>query len=92
MFETKYIVTSATELREMVPPARLAQQTKVLSQLDGHCSRWIERSPLVVVASADSLGSVDLSPKGDPPGFVRVLDSKTLAIPDRPAIAVSTRF
>jgi PPOX class probable FMN-dependent enzyme len=38
----------------------------------------------VLIASTDGEGSIDISPKGDPPGFVRVLDDTTLAIPDRP--------
>jgi predicted pyridoxine 5'-phosphate oxidase superfamily flavin-nucleotide-binding protein len=38
----------------------------------------------VVVSSASATGAMDVSPNGDPPGFVRVLDAKTLAIPDRP--------
>ena len=44
---------------------------------------FIERSPLVVVATCDADGRLDASPKGDPPGFVHVNDSTTLAIPER---------
>ncbi|MEC9114099.1 MAG: MSMEG_1061 family FMN-dependent PPOX-type flavoprotein [Actinomycetota bacterium] len=84
MFDSRYVVTTAEELRELVPPPRSAQQTKVLSSLDEHCCRWIQRSPFVVVCSTDSSGNMDLSPKGDPAGFVQILDDKTLAIPDRP--------
>lgn len=57
---------------------------KVVSELDGICRDFIERSPFVIVASSDSAGRVAVSPKGDPPGFVKVLDDKTLAIPERP--------
>ena len=84
MFDSQYVIKTAAELRGLVPPPRPAQQTKVLSALDEHCRRWIERSPFVVISSIDSAGRMDLSPKGDPPGFVRVLDDRTLAIPDRP--------
>ena len=83
-FDPRSVVTSVEELRRLVPPPRPAQQTKVLSALDEHGRRWIERSPFMVVASADGAGRTDLSPKGDPPGFVRILDDRTLAIPDRP--------
>lgn len=84
MFDPQHVITTATELRSLVPPPRPAQQTKVLTSLDGHCRRWIERSPFVVVCSMDAAGRMDLSPKGDPPGFVRILDDHTVAVPDRP--------
>ena len=42
----------------------------------------IERSPFVVIATCDADGRLDASPKGDPPGFVHVIDSTTLAIPE----------
>ncbi|MEL6258562.1 MAG: MSMEG_1061 family FMN-dependent PPOX-type flavoprotein, partial [Pseudomonadota bacterium] len=49
-----------------------------------HCGAFINRSPFVLMASFDADGRVDVSPKGDPAGFVKILDDKTLAIPDRP--------
>lgn len=48
------------------------------------CRRFIAACPFVIVASRGADGRIDVSPKGDPPGFVAVLDEKTLAIPDRP--------
>ena len=64
------------------PNARvLAKDRKAV---DGQCREFIARSPFVLVASTDSRGHMDISPKGDPAGFVRVLDESTLAIPDRP--------
>ena len=84
MIDSQHVITTADDLRRLIPPPRPAQETKVLSALDGHCRRWIERSPFVVVSSVDSSGKMDLSPKGDPPGFVQILDDETLAIPDRP--------
>ena len=59
-------------------------ERKVLPRLDLHCRRFIELSPLIVVATADANGQLDASPRGDPPGFVRVLDDTMLLIPDRP--------
>ena len=84
MLDPQHVITAADELRRVVPPPRPAQETKVLSALDVHCRRWIQRSPFVVVSSIDSAGRMDLSPKGDPPGFVQILDDETLVIPDRP--------
>jgi PPOX class probable FMN-dependent enzyme len=57
---------------------------KTLSRLDRHCIAFIERAPFVLISSADGDGRMDISPKGDAPGFVRVLDDQTLLIPDRP--------
>ncbi len=82
--DPRHVITTAAELRALVPPARPAQQTKVLAALDDHGRRWIGRSPFIVIASSDAAGRMDVSPKGDPPGFVRILDDRTLAVPDRP--------
>lgn len=84
MIDPKHVISSSQQLRELVAPPRAAQQTKVLGALDDHGRRWIERSPFVVVSSVGADGRMDVSPKGDPPGFVQVLDDHTLAIPDRP--------
>lgn len=84
MFDSSFVIHDADELRELVPGPRRTQETKVLDSLDRHGRAWIQRSPFIVIASRDSAGRLDLSPKGDPAGFVRVLDDSTLAIPDRP--------
>ncbi|MDA3039782.1 MAG: pyridoxamine 5'-phosphate oxidase family protein [Actinomycetota bacterium] len=83
-FDPRHLITSVDELRSFVDPPRPAQLTKVMQSLDLHCRRWIERSPFIVVSSVDAGGRMDLSPKGDEPGFVRILDERTLAVPDRP--------
>jgi PPOX class probable FMN-dependent enzyme len=57
---------------------------KTLSSLDRHCLTFIGRTPFVLIASNDAAGRMDISPKGDAPGFVKVLDEHTLVIPDRP--------
>lgn len=57
---------------------------KVLPMLDMHARHFIRLCPFLVLASADGQGQVDASPRGDPPGFVQVLDDRTLLIPDRP--------
>jgi PPOX class probable FMN-dependent enzyme len=57
---------------------------KVIDRLDGHCRAFIGLAPFVLVATADTEGSCDVSPKGGPPGFVKVLDERRLAIPDAP--------
>ncbi len=56
---------------------------KVLSALDKHCIHFIGIAPFLVLGSAAADGAADVSPKGDAPGFVKVLDPRRLAIPDR---------
>ncbi|MFC3723943.1 pyridoxamine 5'-phosphate oxidase family protein [Neoaquamicrobium sediminum] len=57
---------------------------KELRLLDHHARSFIGRSPFVLIGSSDNAGNADVTPKGDRPGFVAVLDDHTLAIPDRP--------
>ena len=56
---------------------------KSLSELDKHCGTFIGRAPFMLIASADANGRTDVSPKGGPVGFVKIIDKNTLAIPDR---------
>ena len=76
-------ITTESELREILgtPTQRAAE--KVIDCIDEHCAALIAHSPFLVISSADADGNMDVSPKGDPAGFVRVLDEKTLIIPDR---------
>ena len=67
----------------MGKPSELAAK-KSITRLDKHCREFISRSPFVCIGTTDGAGNADVSPKGDPPGFVQVLDDKTLFIPDRP--------
>ncbi len=77
-------VTNNAELRQVYqPPAPRAVQ-KVLDRLDVHCRNFIALSPLCVLSSSNADGQADASPRGDPPGFVKVLDERTLLLPDRP--------
>ncbi len=78
------IINTREQLRSILrePSERVARKT--LRSLDKHCGVFIGRSPFLLLASADVEGNVDVSPKGDPPGFVKVLDRQTLVIPDRP--------
>jgi uncharacterized protein len=78
-------VSSEQELREIMgEPIAQAVVDKSLSALDRHCRAFIGRSPFVLISSSDAGGRSDISPKGDPPGFVGVLNDHTLVIPDRP--------
>ena len=80
---TEHVIGSVEELRSRYgEPSELALK-KSLDRLDQHCRRFIGLSPFVVLASAGADGRVDCSPRGDPPGFVAVLDDRTLLLPDR---------
>jgi PPOX class probable FMN-dependent enzyme len=77
-------VTTLDELRAVIRPPSELVRAKEVDAFDEYCRDFIARSPFVLIASTDGEGSIDISPKGDPPGFVQVLDDRTLAIPDRP--------
>lgn len=78
------VIQNRDQLRAVLEEPRELVTRKTLSYLDKHCGAFIGRSPFVLLASADSNGNTDVSPKGDPIGFVKILDKNTLAIPDRP--------
>ncbi len=63
-------------------PSQLTQQ-KFLTELDEHCEAMIRLSSFVCLATSAADGSLDISPRGDPPGSVKVLDRHTLLVPDR---------
>jgi predicted pyridoxine 5'-phosphate oxidase superfamily flavin-nucleotide-binding protein len=70
----KVVITDPAQFRELMgkpPPPCVA---KTIAILDRHCRTFIARSPFVLIASASVRGQMDISPKGDAQGFVRVLD------------------
>jgi PPOX class probable FMN-dependent enzyme len=77
-------IRSQDALRALYGSARERSVKKELPQLDAHCTRFIALSPLVVVASSAGNQALDASPRGGEPGFVKVLGSGTLLIPDAP--------
>jgi uncharacterized protein len=64
-------------------PAELVRK-KIADRLNPLTRQFVERSPFVVVATGRPDGGLDVSPRGDPAGFVRILDERTLLLPDRP--------
>ena len=78
------VVTGQEELRELVGQPNELTVQMVLPALDQHCRAFIAHSPFLLIGTSNSAGRGDVSPKGDPPGFVQVLDDRTLVIPDRP--------
>ncbi|CAM3336797.1 pyridoxamine 5'-phosphate oxidase family protein [Paenibacillus lupini] len=80
---TQMIHTEA-ELRSLIGfPSELVEH-KVIPAIDHNCRDFINKSPFVFLSTSDSHGKCDVSPRGDAPGFVHVLDDKHLVIPERP--------
>ncbi len=76
-------LTDLDRLRAHLGPVSPLAAAKIRSRLDRHARHFIALSPFLVIASADAEGRLDASPRGDPPGFVQVLDDATLLLPDR---------
>jgi len=78
------IINSRSRLRELLPEFEGPFISKVADHVTEPARRFIAASPFIGIATIGSDGNIDVSPKGDPPGFVEVLDDHTLIIPDRP--------
>ncbi len=79
------LITTEQSLREIIPaPVRQTTWDKSFPYIDEFAAAFIGKSPFVMIATANRQGQMDISPKGDPAGFVQVIDEKTIAIPDRP--------
>lgn len=77
-------ISSHEELRAHYRPASENALRKELRRLDDHARKFLANSPFVLIGTSDDKGNADVTPRGDRPGFVAVLDDITLAIPDRP--------
>jgi hypothetical protein len=78
------VITTHERLRELRKPPRELVRNKSIDHIDDICRQYIAAAPFIMIATRGADGLLDLSPKGDPAGFVAVLDDNTLAIPDRP--------
>ena len=84
VIKPEYLVQTEAALRALFPPVHTLAALKSLGFLDTHAREFIRRSPFLTIGTQNRDGKADVSPRGDPAGFVRVLDDRTLAIPDRP--------
>ncbi len=82
--ETVRTITSERELREIIGAPTDIVKAKLADRLNELTRQFVERSPFVCVATSGRDGGLDVSPRGDPAGFVRVLDETTLLVPERP--------
>lgn len=81
---TTETIRSEAQLRDLVGEPAPLTCAKISDRLNPMTRLFVERSPLVCLATSDADGTCDLSPRGDPAGFVRILDERTLLIPERP--------
>jgi PPOX class probable FMN-dependent enzyme len=84
MAVTRSTITDEAELRAVVGAPTELVLGKIADRLNNLTRQFVERSPFVCVATARPDGGLDVSPRGDPAGFVRILDERTLLLPDRP--------
>jgi PPOX class probable FMN-dependent enzyme len=77
-------ITDEVELRSVIGAPTDLVVGKIADRLNRLTRQFVERSPFVCVATARPDGGLDVSPRGDPAGFVRILDERTLLLPERP--------
>ncbi|REK77041.1 pyridoxamine 5'-phosphate oxidase family protein [Paenibacillus paeoniae] len=80
----KHVLSTEDEIRQIVGYPSEVVQKKTIQELDHHCRTFISLSPLLFMATSDVQGYCDVSPRGDSPGSVYVMDNKHLVIPERP--------
>ncbi len=80
----RHEIADEAELRNVLGTPTELVVSKLADRLNDLTRQFIERSPFVCVATAQPGGGLDVSPRGDPAGFVRILDERTLLMPDRP--------
>ena len=77
-------IRSKEQLRAFIEQPHEAIVKKTVAVIDSHISNYLSLSPLFFLATSDDSRRTDVSPRGGAPGFVKVLDEKRLAFPDRP--------
>ena len=82
--QPEHVIIDEASLRGLFPQTHTLAALKSQSFLDAHAQAFIRRSPFLCLGTQSAAGRADVSPRGDPAGFVRILDERTLAIPDRP--------
>jgi PPOX class probable FMN-dependent enzyme len=78
------IITSEAELRDVIGSTTPVVQSKISDSINELTRQFIERSPFMLLATSSADGTCDVSPRGDPAGFVHIVDERTLLIPERP--------
>lgn len=81
---TLHAIRDEDELRALLGEPTELVRAKLDDSLTDLTRQWIERSPFLLLATSAPDGTCDVSPRGDPPGFVHILDDRTLLLPERP--------
>ena len=76
-------IASTADLRRIIAEPRPTTRVKILDALDEQSIAFLARCPFALVGTTAADGTIEVSPKGDDPGFIRVEDSRTLLIPER---------
>lgn len=82
--KSEHLIEDEESLRALFPATHSIAVEKCQSRIDKYAKDFISRSPFLCLGTQSNDGTADVSPRGDPCGFVKVLDDKTLLIPDRP--------
>lgn len=76
-------LSSTADLRRIIAEPRAATRSKILDALDEQSIEFLKRCPFALIGTTAADGTIEVSPKGDEPGFIRVEDPRTLLIPER---------
>lgn len=76
-------ISTVEQLRQILPEPRPTTKLKILPELDEQATEFVQTSPFVFLATVDKAGAVQVSPKGDEPGFTKIENARTLLIPER---------
>lgn len=90
--DKKYTISSERELEAVIGEPMEFVKAKIAAKLDAVMQEFIRRAPLMFIATIDANGHVDVSPKGDPNGFVHVDAAGNLLIPERPGNRLTFGF
>lgn len=82
--QDEYSITTREQLREIIPEPQPGVYKKQIDHLDANCEAFIAHSPFVMIATSHADGTCDSTPRGGPPGFMSVLESRYLVVPDYP--------
>jgi len=84
VLKPEFLINDEEDLRRTFSATHEIAIKKCLNHVDAHARAFIARSPFVCIGTQSKTGTADVSPRGDPRGFVKILDQQTLLIPDRP--------
>jgi predicted pyridoxine 5'-phosphate oxidase superfamily flavin-nucleotide-binding protein len=87
-----HVISTEAQLREILPEPHAMLEQKIFDHLDSFAKDFVSKTPLIMVATSNGNGDMDVSPKGDAPGFVVVEDERTILIPERPGNKLAYGF